>query len=122
MQEEEKQTEQDRKRPPKQIILADPQLLPPPRHQRQPVPPPPLDLGAEALQEGDQEAVLEIVAVGVVSADKVQLQRDKEIVQLQSQPSQLEAGAVVAEAVEGHLIKGVVQGDGVVVEKELEEE
>ena len=122
MQEEEKQTEQDRKRPPKQIILADPQLLPPPRHQRQPVPPPPLDLGAEALQEGEQEVVLEIVAVGVVSADKVQLQRDKEIVQLQSQPSQLEAGAVVAEAVEGHLIKGVVQGDGVVVEKELEEE
>ena len=122
MQEEERQTEQDRKRRPKQIILADPQLLPPPRHQRQPVPPPPLDLGAEALQEGEQEVVLEIVAVGVVSADKVQLQRDKEIVQLQSQPSQLEAGAVVAEAVEGHLIKGVVQGDGVVVEKELEEE
>ena len=118
MQEEEKQTEKEGEI----TILADPQLLPPPRHQRQPVPPPPLDLGAEALQEGDQEAVLEIVAVGVVSADKVQLQRDKEIVQLQSQPSQLEAGAVVAEAVEGRLIEEVVQRDGVVVEKELEEE
>ena len=118
MQEEEKQTEKEGEI----TILADPQLLPPPRHQRQPVPPPPLDLGAEALQEGEQEVVLQIVAVGAMLATKVHLQRDKEIVQLQSQPSQLEAGAVVAEAVEGHLIKGVVQGDGVVVEKELEEE
>ena len=104
VQEEEKQTEQERKSPPKQIILADPQLLLPPRHQRRPVFRPPLDLGGEALQEGEQEVVPEIVAVGVVEATKVKLQRDKEIVQLQSQSSQLEAGAVVAEAVEGRLI------------------
>lgn len=99
------------------------------------MPPPPLDLGAEALQEGEEEVVLEIVEgadqvlknrqvrreAGVAAAKRVQVQRGQQIIQLQSQPSQLEAGAVVAEAVEGRqMVEEVVQEDGAVVEEVVE--